>query len=140
MGALTPKQQRFVDEYLIDLNATQAARRAGFSTQNAGKIGSQLLGKPGIQAAITTAKANLAARVGVRQEEVIATLVAIAFADIGDYIDCSKEPWRLRPLGSLTPAQRQALAYVKQRGDSITVRLRDKVRALNLLAQHLGMY
>lgn len=139
MRPLTLKQQRFVEEYLVDLNATQAARRAGFSAQNAGKIGSELLGKTGIQNAIREAKAALAARVNVRQEDVIATLAAIAFADIHDYVDCSQEPWRLRPLNSLTSAQRQALAYAQQRPSGFTVRLRDKVRALDLLAQHLGM-
>lgn len=47
--ALTPKQQLFVEEYLIDLNATQAAIRAGYSPNNADKIGSELLGKPEFQ-------------------------------------------------------------------------------------------
>lgn len=139
MRDLTPKQQRFVDEYLIDLNATQAARRAGYSPESAGKIGSQLLAKTRIQNAIREAKAALATRVNIRQEDVIATLAAIAFADIHDYVDCSQEPWRLRPLNSLTSAQRQALAYAQQRPSGFTVRLRDKVRALDLLAQHLGM-
>jgi len=139
MRALTPKQQRFVEEYLVDLNATQAARRAGFSPQSAGKIAHQLLGKTGIQRAIAVAKASLAARVGIRQEEVIAALAAIAFADIRDYIDCSREPWRLRPIENLTFTQRQALAFIRQRKNGFTVRLRDKVRALTLLAKHLGM-
>jgi len=55
-GALTPKQQRFVDEYLIDLNATQAAIRAGYSQQTARQIGAENLSKPVIAAAIAKAQ------------------------------------------------------------------------------------
>jgi phage terminase small subunit len=60
--ALTPKQQRFVDEYLKDLNATAAAKRAGYSSKSARKIGHQLLGKTRLSEAIVAAKAERAAR------------------------------------------------------------------------------
>mgnify|MGYP002620224546 CR=1 FL=1 len=55
---LTAKQQRFVDEYLIDLNATQAAIRAGYSENTAGEMGWENLKKPQIAAAIEAAKAE----------------------------------------------------------------------------------
>jgi len=51
-GGMTPKQQKFVQEYLVDLNATAAARRAGYSEKTANKIGTQLLGKTSIQQAV----------------------------------------------------------------------------------------
>jgi phage terminase small subunit len=140
MHSLTPKQRRFVEEYLVDLNATRAAQRAGYSPQSAGKIASQLLGKTRIQEAIATAQADLSLRVNIRQEQVVQTLAAIAFADISDYVDCSQEPWRLRPLSSLTRAQRQALAHARQRSNGFELRLHSKVRALILLAKHLGMF
>lgn len=140
MPRLTPKQVRFVDEYLVDLNATQAACRSGFSPKSAGKIGSQLLGKTGIQNAISAAKFELASRVQIRQEEVIVELAAIAFAKIGDYIDCSENRWRLRPLSSLTPEQGRALRHARQRENGFELRLHDKVRALDLLGQHLGLW
>ena len=53
---LTPKQQRFIDEYLIDLNATQAAIRAGYSKNSARQIGDENLSKPVIAAAVAKAK------------------------------------------------------------------------------------
>ena len=53
--ALTPKQARFVQEYLVDLNATAAAKRAGYSAKNADKIGSELLGKTRVSDAIQAA-------------------------------------------------------------------------------------
>lgn len=68
---MTPKQEAFVREYLIDLNATQAAIRAGYSAKNADKIGSQLLGKTRVQEAIEAAKKELAKRVEVDQEYVV---------------------------------------------------------------------
>jgi hypothetical protein len=60
--ALNPKQQRFVAEYLIDLNATQAAVRAGYSAKTARKIGSRLLTKEDIQAAIDTIRRRQVSR------------------------------------------------------------------------------
>jgi phage terminase small subunit len=104
MARLTPKQERFVDEYLIDLNATQAAQRAGYSAAYAGKIGSQLLGKTGVAAAIKKRRSNQAERNELTQDEVIAGL--------------RKE------------ARRQS------EGSSHSAR----VRALELLGKHLGMF
>ena len=60
---ITPKQQRFVDEYLIDLNATQAAIRAGYSPKTANRKGNRLLSKVDIQQAIEQAKAEAEAMV-----------------------------------------------------------------------------
>lgn len=63
--ALSPKQQRFVDEYLVDLNATQAAIRAGYSRDTAGSIGHENLKKPEIQAAISIARKAQQDRTGI---------------------------------------------------------------------------
>lgn len=72
--ALTDKQRRFVDEYLVDLNATQAAIRAGYSQKTAGQIGEQNLKKLEIAAAIQNAQAARAKRTEVTQDEVIKDL------------------------------------------------------------------
>lgn len=72
---LTDKQRRFVDEYLIDLNATQAAIRAGYSEKTAYSIGSENLTKPEIQIAIAEAQAKRAERVQVDQDYVLKTIV-----------------------------------------------------------------
>ena len=68
-GELTPKQQRFVEEYLVDLNATRAAIRAGYSARNAGKIGPELLGKTRIAAALGAAQHELSKRTQITQEQ-----------------------------------------------------------------------
>lgn len=76
--ALTPKQARFVQEYLIDLNATQAAIRAGYSEKNADKIGPELLGKTRVSTAIHEAMAARQKRTEITQDYVIGKLVEIA--------------------------------------------------------------
>lgn len=77
MDKLTPKQQRFVEEYLVDLNATQAAIRAGYSARNADKIAFQLLGKTRVAEAIAAAQAERSARVSVSADYVVNNLVEI---------------------------------------------------------------
>ncbi|KKL62131.1 hypothetical protein LCGC14_2188330, partial [marine sediment metagenome] len=67
---MTPKQERFVEEYLIDLNATQAAVRAGYSEKNAGKIGPELLGKTRVVVAIADAVAKRSERTEITQDQV----------------------------------------------------------------------
>ena len=74
---LTPKQQRFVEEYLVDLNATQAAIRAGYSEDSARAIGHENLTKPDIAAAIEAAKKRLSERTEITQEWVVATLKTV---------------------------------------------------------------
>lgn len=84
---LTPKQERFVQEYLVDLNATAAAKRAGYSEKNAGKIGPELLGKTRISAAIQEAIQRRSQRTEVTQDYVIGKLKAIADKKASDAPD-----------------------------------------------------
>lgn len=68
---LTPKQQMFCKEYLIDLNATQAAIRAGYSEKTSSRIGPELLGKTWIQSAIQAQMDKRAARVEITADDVL---------------------------------------------------------------------
>ena len=77
-AGLTEKQKRFVDEYLVDLNATAAAKRAGYSEKNADKIGSELLGKTRVSQAVQDAIRKCSQRTEVTQDYVIKKLKAIA--------------------------------------------------------------
>lgn len=85
--ALTAKQDRFVEEYLVDLNATQAAIRAGYSEKNADKIGPELLGKTRVSEAIQAAIRKRAERVEITQDMVTEELKKIGFAKAADYTD-----------------------------------------------------
>ena len=78
---MTPKQQLFVDEYLIDLNATQAAIRAGYSTRTAAETGYENLRKPQIAAAILTATKARSERLEIEADRVLQAIAKIAFAD-----------------------------------------------------------
>lgn len=153
MAKLTAKQQRFCDEYLIDLNATQAAIRAGYSEKNADKIASELLGKTRVQEQIQKRKADRVERTEITQDMVLRELAAIAFADATDYVNVVMKPYltesgdevflpdvAVTETGELTPLQKKAIAGIKQGKNGIELKLNDKTRALELLGKHLGMF
>jgi hypothetical protein len=84
--ALTAKQQRFVDEYLIDLNATQAAIRAGYSEKTAYSIGNENLSKPEIAKAIEGAQTARAKRTEITADRVLTELGKLGFSNMQDYM------------------------------------------------------
>lgn len=85
--ALTPKQERFVQEYLVDLNATAAAIRAGYKETTAAQQGHNLLRKPAIELAVQAARADLAKRTEVTQDYVIKKLKEIVEKEAADCQD-----------------------------------------------------
>jgi phage terminase small subunit len=84
---LPDRQLRFIDEYLVDLNATQAVIRAGYSTKGAAQKGYELLADPRIAAAITAGKAKRAERTHITADLVLAQFWAIATADPNELIE-----------------------------------------------------
>jgi len=164
MAKLTAKQQRFCDEYLIDLNATQAAIRAGYSAKNADKIGSELLGKTRVAEYIEERKADRVKRTEITQDMVLKELANIAFSNAADYAsviekqamvdvngvmvpmhDAEGNPVMYRTVEpvlteNLTEDQQKVLAVIKKGRDGFEVKPHDKVRALELLGKHLGMW
>lgn len=84
---LTAKQQRFVEEYLVDLNATQAAIRAGYSTDTARQMASENLSKPYIQSAITEARLAQQERTGITADRVLLEIANVAFADARELVE-----------------------------------------------------
>lgn len=165
MAKLTKKQQRFVDEYLIDLNATQAAIRAGYSEDSAKEIGCENLTKPNIQQAVAEQMAERSKRTEITQDKVLRELAAIAFAKTTDYasviekqaVYTTDEGVRI-PLhdengnavmiqdvqlvltDTLNDAQKSALAGIKHGKYGIEVTMCSKEKALELLGRHLGMF
>ena len=83
---LEPRQERFVQEYLIDLNATQAAIRAGYSEKSARQMGTENLSKPSIQAAISKAQAERAERTGIAADKALREAWSIATADARELV------------------------------------------------------
>ncbi|MED3623249.1 MULTISPECIES: terminase small subunit [Neobacillus] len=144
MAKLTAKQKRFVEEYLIDLNATQAAIRAGYSPDSARAIGAENLTKPDIRARIDKALAERSKRTGINAERVLRELARIALVNPANVIDFEEATIS----GDASEDDLAAIASVKvktipgENGDIVEreVRLYDKNRALELLGKHLGMF
>lgn len=137
---MTEKQKRFVEEYLIDLNAKQAAIRAGYSVKNADKIGSELLGKTRVREAVSEAIAERSCRTGVNQDRVVRELARIAFSNFSDIVD--PETARIRK--DATEDDLACIQSIKIKpnefGTEREVRLFDKRAALVDLGKHLGMW
>lgn len=129
MANLTPKQQRFVEEYLIDLNATQAAIRAGYSEKTAKEIGSENLTKPNIAKAIEEAQAKLSERTGITQEYVLSNIQKVIERCMQQEAVLARDGSPLLiegPEGSLVP-----VFEFKENG---------ALKGLELLGKHLGLF
>lgn len=164
MGKMTAKQKRFCDEYLIDLNATQAAIRAGYSEKTARSQGQRMLTNVDIQNEIEKRKSARVDRIEITQDRVIEELSYIAFAKASDYarviekdamvevdgnmvpvLDDEGKPVKYRTVepiltDELTEEQKRAIAVIKKGRDGFEIKPYDKTRALELLGKHLGMF
>jgi phage terminase small subunit len=141
---LSTKQRRFVDEYLLDMNANAAAIRAGYSERSAYQHGSFLTKRPNVAAAISQVLAARRERLAVTAERVIHELARIAFADIGRIMDWSEDGATVRPPAELSEDDRAAIAEIAvvkgEKSLAARVMLHDKERALEALCRHLGLY
>jgi len=141
---MTPKQRRFIDEYLVDLNATQAALRAGYSEHTARQIATENLSKPYIQDAIAQAMRERSARTRATADEVLLGLARIARSRMPDYATWGPQGVTLRPSEELTAEQAACVAEVSQTvsegGGSLRFKLHDQIRAYELLGKHLGLF
>lgn len=141
MARLTDKQKRFVEEYLVDLNATQAAIRAGYSEKNADKIGHELLGKTRVSEAIRAAMDSRSARTQITQDMVLRELAAIGFSNVTDYVRIDQNGLVcLTPTDNLTREQQRAISAIKDGKYGVELRLHDKLSALEQLGKHLGLF
>jgi phage terminase small subunit len=142
--ALTKKQKLFCEEYLIDLNATQAAIRAGYSVNSAREIGSENLTKPDIRAYIDKALAERSKRTGINADRVIQELAKIALLNITDVVNADDATIK----GNANREDTAAILSVKvktiptENGEIVEreIKMNDKIKALELLGKHLGMF
>lgn len=140
---LTDKQKKFVEEYLIDLNATQACIRAGYSPKYADREGHKLVENSRVSEAIAESMAERSRRTGINQDRIVQELARIAFVKITDVVDSDGE--------INTNASDDDLAciesYKVEDSDSVNgssskreVKLASKIKALELLGKHVGMW
>lgn len=140
MAKLTAKQKRFCDEYLIDLNATQAAIRAGYSPKTACEQASRLLANVKVQDEIAIEMAERSKRTGINQDRVLMEIAKMAFVNIDDVIDLDTAKVK-------RTAAKEDLACIQsvkikptEFGTEREIKLCDKKSNLELLGKHLGMF
>ena len=141
VARLTEKQRRFVEEYLVDLNATKAAIRAGYSERTAQEQASRLLSNVMVQEAIQEAIAKRSARTEITQDRVLQELAAIGFAIATDFAQITEDGLvKLTPTDNLDAMQVRAIAGIKEGKFGVELKLCDKLSALHMIGQHLGMF
>lgn len=138
---LTDRKRRFVEEYLVDLNMTQAALRAGYSANSAQKYAYRLMRDPAVAQAVAEAMEQRSVRTEITQDMVVRELAAIGFAKVTDHTSvCPDGAVKIVPTEGLTEQQRKAIAGIKVSRYGVQVSNYDKVKALELLGKHLGMF
>ena len=147
MQQITAKQARFVEEYLLDANAREAARRAGYNEM----VGYRLMRRPEVAAAIARDQAARAERMQVSADRVIAELAAIAFSDLTKVVFWDEEAakgtrrrapgYRLKRSDTLEPQTAAAIAeFHRYSHGALKVKMHDKLPALLLLGRHVGLF
>jgi Phage terminase, small subunit len=150
MSKLTPKQQRFVDEYLVDLNATQAAIRAGYAPKSAFVQGSRLLSLAKVAEAVSKGQAKRQERTQIDADWVLQRLAVEADADLADLYD---DKGSLKPVSEWPMIWRKGLVAgieTKQEFEEVDgrnvpaglvhkVKLSDRIRRLELIGKHVAV-
>jgi|SRR5918996_1343313 phage terminase small subunit len=141
MAQLTPKQSQFIEEYLVDFNATQAAIRAGYSEKTARAIGFENLTKPDIQEALAQRRQEIADANELTPEKVVAELAKIAFASMDTYTSWGPLGVRMVASNELPEGAAAAVAEVTEsitdKTYSLRFKLHDKAGSLDKLLKYL---
>ncbi|HQK27159.1 MAG TPA: terminase small subunit [Smithellaceae bacterium] len=152
---ITDRMKKFVDEYLIDFNATQAAIRAGYSPDTANEQGSQLLARPDIRELVAEGQKAIAERTQTFQDNAVDELKIVGFSDLADFLTVKEGGIvEQKSFDQLTKEQTKCIKKIKQtvrtshssdgtilhQTATLEVELYDKLKALELLGRHLGMF
>lgn len=140
MAKLTAKQQRFCDEYLIDLNATQAAIRAGYSPKTAEQTASRLLTIVKVSDEIAREMAERSKRTGINQDRVVQELAKLAFVNIADVVDLDSATVKETATGEDLACIQSVKIKPSEFGTEREIKLYDKKASLELLGKHLGVF
>jgi phage terminase small subunit len=137
---LSAKRQRFVDEYCVDFNGTQAAIRAGYSANSANMQAARLLTNDSVRKALDEKRLEIAESSKLKVSDVIDELRNIAFSDITQVISFSASKAKVKSSRKLTEDAKKTIASVSQTQNGLTVKLHDKVKALELLGRYLNIF
>lgn len=142
--SLNNRQQAFVQEYLIDLNASAAYLRAGYKTGNPDVCGPALLGKIGISEAVAEALKLRARRTEITADRVVQELARVGFADHSEVVEFVNGKVIIKDTKDITEDARRSISElsesITENGRTRKVRFHDKVRALELLGRHTGAF
>ncbi len=135
---LTEKQKRFCEEYLIDFNATQAAIRAGYKNSD---VGRKLVTKSHVSKYISELQKRQQRRTEITADRVLEELAAIAFSDRSHFSQVNdKQHVFFTPTDKLSESERRSIASIIEGKNGIEVKSYDKLRALELIGKHIGMF
>ena len=140
---LTEKQRRFCDEYLIDLNATRAYKAVYPSVkkdESAHACAAKLLRKATVKSYLDERIRERQKRTEITQDRVLREIAAIAFADIGDVVSVSGGAVCLANTDELPEEKRKMISGIKEGREGVEVKMYDRLKALELLGKHLGMF
>lgn len=140
---LSARQLRFIEEYLVDTNATRAAMAAGYAESGISAVGYRLLRSPSVRAELAKRRANRSHKLDISAERVLLEYMRIAFLDPAILFD--DETGEIKPVNEQPEDVRRAIKEMtfetdKDGNPRITVKLSDKQRALDALAKHLGLF
>jgi phage terminase small subunit len=143
MARMTARQKAFIEEYLIDLNQTQAAIRAGYSPVSAKQQGSELMTNPNVSARIDKALAERSKRTGINADRVLMELARLGYAQLIDVANLDEAT--LRDASRDDTAAIQSIKVKKiptENGEIIEreIKIIDKTKPLELMGKHLGLF
>lgn len=145
-GELNARQRRFITEYLVDQNGTQAAIRAGYAKRSAHVTASLLISNANVKAAIDKQMSKMLSKIEVTAERVLAERARLAFFDVRKLLDATGKP---KPIHELDDDTAAAIAGVEVanignsqvgEGEVLKIRMADKNASLTALEKHLGLY
>ena len=154
---LDGRRARFVTEYGLDCNATQAAIRAGYSPKTARTTGGRLMQNDAVAAEITAIAREIGGRLEITQERIMAELAKVAFSDIGRAVTwgpCQKKLYNndtgqiigesagvgVKPSDEIDADTRHAIAEISEGRNGFKIKFHDKLGALVKLGMQLGMF
>lgn len=144
MGALTKNRKKFVDEYLVDLNGTRAYKASYPNVKNddvAAAAASRLLRDVKVQLYFKQRQEARMKRLEMKQDDVLQELYKIARAQVTDFVYIKNDGCvALNPTDVLTEDQRCVVAGIKEGANGTEIKLHDKMKALEMIGRHLGMF
>lgn len=140
MNKLSPKQLRLCEEYLVDLNGTQAAIRAVYSPRTAHTTANEILTKPYIQSHLANLRTIQSQRTEIEADRVVNEFGSIAFGSLKGLVEINDGKISITDSSKWTPEQWACVKDVKKTSEGISIAMHSKISALESLGKHLGMF